>query len=570
MGLTSRLLTDLSQGLLSGERGSTYFELAEAEPMLKNTTSLFVDLTQLLYGIKVSPDKVKSRRVVEHRTASSFLQSNDPMGELQFEEGHIFNMVDTFSMDQVVQVVINRVMTVKRQWKIACNSVGITCPMKTMFLFLDGDSPVAKYSTVKERVASKQSCITNKILRIVSSEPAGGIRPSREEIEKCIASKMARSGLPTEAWDGPTYEGSVKHFLQKRTNQHRVATELAEVLSASHSPLVQDVSLYLVMGRSREMPSGQCVKLCGTYNHPCDTLLGECIPYKEADLLVPFVWTKISPWENQGCIVSRDSDALVTMLALADPKLSLLVKVKEAPSKYTIFKGNVALRAGDHLSRGPHRQLEAMLHLTMGGTDYVETYPRCGPVTILKGLENLEGISPVFANVRFAKWSEVSVSPPVGVRSRDDPVLFRMSRLKQGSHHLSALKELARSREDSFPIRLGNAVYLVLYDCRRDVRPREWYAKQCPARIEKVMTETQRRHFQNDRFVTAFSYAMRRRLFFLSMMSDSRACMENDMEECGKLSAKCGYSSIGIFSYANPMVLTAVNQETEKEDGEQL
>lgn len=555
MGLTGRLLADLSQGLLEGQRRPTHFEIADAEVTLKKTTALFVDLTQLLYAVKVSPELLLGRRVVEHATVRSFLESGDPMGELEIEDRCIRNVVDSFTMDQVIQLAINRVMSAKRQWKVACNSVGITCPLRSVFLLLDGDSPWAKCSTVKKRVASKQSCVTNKLASMLSSEEEGdGIQAAREEVSKNVASKMSRSPVACPH-DPAVYEGSVRSFLQRRANQHRVAAEMAQLLASSQLPLLQETSLYLVMGSSKETPSGRFVKVCGSYKHPCESLLRECFPYKEADLLIPFIWTKISSCETGACVLSKDSDALVSLLAVADPKLSLVAKAKEVPSRSAVLPGSVAIRTVPGLSADPRRQLEAMLHLTMGGTDYVETYPRCGTASILKGLEKMDGVRSMFSNVQFASWSDLGASPPPG-SGADETARFALSTLTgQGSRQLALLKDLVRSREDCFPVRLVNAVYLVRHDRDRDARVREWYAKQCPADVDKAMTLAQRRHFDNEAFTSCFSQAMRRRLFFLSMMSDSRTCMENDMQESPELSAKCGYDFHRDFSYVERMAI---------------
>ena len=553
--MTGRLLADLSQGLLEGQRRPTHFEIADAEETLKNASTLFVDLTQQMHAVQGSLEVKPRRRVVEHATVRSFLESRDPVGELDIQDRCIRNVVDSFTVDDVAGLVINKVTKVKNQWKLACSSVGITCPLRSVFFLLDGDSPWAKGSTVKKRVASRHSGIVNKLVsRLSSEEERGDLQAAREEVSKSLASKMSRSGSASPQ-DAATYEGSVRSFLQRRANQQRVAARMAQSLSSSQWPPLQDISLYLAMGSSRQMPSGRFVKLCGSYKHPCESLLGECIPYKEADLLIPFIWTKISSCETGACVLSKDSDALVSLLAVADPKLSLVTKAKDVPARSSVLPGRVAIRTVPDVSADPRRQLEAMLHLTMGGTDYVETYPRCGTASILKGLEKMDGIRSMFSNVQFATWFEIGASPPPGSGS-DEVVHFPVSSLTgQGSHRLAVLKDLVRSREDCFPVRLVDTVYLVRYDRDRDARVREWYAKQCPADADKTMTQTQRRHFDNEAFASCFSQAMRRRLFFLSMMSDSRTCMENDMQESPELSIKCGYDFHRDFSYVDRMAI---------------
>lgn len=573
MGLRSGFLSDLCKRVVHEKKYAAYIEPANAEETLKNTTSLFIDFTQLLHSIKVSEEDLICRDVEEYKTASSFLNSSSAIGELNFGDGSIKNTVDTFSMDQVVHLVINKIVAVQRQWKTACSSVGITCPLKTVFLLMDGDSPSAKYSTLRKRKHCKQNPIVNRFSQRLAMDGMVAL-PSAEEVEKIVSSKIAMSSEPISV-ECPEYKGSVRFFLQRRKNQHAIATEIATLLSQSQLPLFGDYSMYMIVGKSKEFPMGKCSKLCGSLNHPAIPSFGGDIPYKEADLLVPYIWSKVSTYENCACIISKDSDMLTSMLALADPKLALLVKTNDAPNDYSIFPGNVALRVLNQVTEMPRKQLELMLHITMGGSDYVETYPRCGPMTILRGMENFEHYPSLFPNVQFVKWCDLSVlswreANAIGSHSANDAVCFEVSKLEEGGHQLLMMRRIIRMEEKYFPIRLGNNVYLMEYESLHDRQPREWYAKQCPTNTKKEFTKIQKQKFDNNVFASKFTSSMKRRLFFLSMMSDSRGCLENDMDCEPNLSLKCGYDSTKDFSYVDPMSLTEVSVCQETKDGEQL
>lgn len=573
MGLRSGFLSDLCKRVVHEKKYTSYIEPANAEETLKNTTSLFVDFTQLLHSIKVSEEDLIRRDVEEYETATSLLNSCSAIGELNFGDHGIRNTVDTFSMDQVVHLVINKIVAVQRQWKTACSSVGITCPLKTVFLLMDGDSPSAKYSTLRKRKHCKQNPIVNRLSQRLAMEGMVTF-PSADEVEQIVSSKIAMSSDPNSA-ECPEYRGSVRFFLQRRRNQHAIATEIVKLLSQSQLPLFGDYSMYLIVGKGKAFPTGKCSKLCGTLNHPGIPSLGGDIPYKEADILVPYIWSKVSTYENRACVVSKDSDMLTSMLALADPNLSLLVRANDAPKEYSIFPSNVALRVLNKVAEMPRKQLELMLHITMGGSDYVETYPRCGPMTILRGMENFEHYPPLFPNVQFVKWCDLSVlswreANAIGSHSANDAVCFEVSKLKEGGHQLVLMRRIIHMEEKYFPVRLGSKVYLVEYVSLHDRQPREWYAKQCPANTQKDFTKAQQRKFDNDVFASKFTSSMKRRLFFLSMMSDSRGCLENDMDCEPDLSLKCGYDSTKDFGYVDPMSLTEAPACQETKDGEQL
>ena len=515
----------------------------------------------MFHSITVPKDNSFDRSVVHYQDVHSFLESEDLIGELNFRKDYIENIVDTFTLDQMVHLVINKIMAKKNQWKLACSSVGVTSPLKSIFLLLDGDTPCAKYSTVRTRKYNKKRSVVNKILDLLKCSSENCFT-SRTDVESKILPRMAV--VPTAGDKGETarqYKGSIQHFLQKRQHQHMVANLLTQLLPFSNLPQLEDTTIYLITGNSSGLPYPQCVKLCGTYNHPSISSLKESIPYMEADLLMPYVWSKISSHERQGCILSKDTDTLVTLFALGDAKLKMLQTIPSPPKEFSIFPNYVAFQVADNLKEDPARQLEIMLHLTMGGTDYVEKFPMCGSTTLLNGLSTLEQNIPIFSNVNFVRvcdltpitWREsYSVSSWHGNCNTS----FELSKIGQGSSQHIILKKLIHMKESYFPIRLGNKVYIVNWNSSSDGRPREWYARRCPRKLYQKMTSTQAQKFDRDQFASMFSSSMKRRLFFLSMMSDCRVYLENDMLLSSELAQKCGYNFVDDFSYENPMILT--------------
>ncbi len=522
MGLCSNFALSLYREVLNGESCHP-IEDVDSSLILQETSVLFLDLTQLFF---FPSDLPFEQRTIEYESLRVFLESSDPIGEVFVDEysGVVRNTLDVFSAEMAGSLLARRVENIEKKWRLACDIKGLSPSLTTMFLAVDGDSPVAKTTTRKRRNCnSKVSSIMKKLKSMLVKEESGIV----DETKK-------RFFLWTNIGDGQLM-GSLQRFMFHRENRQVITNSMSTNLKKNPH---MHTTIYVASGRQDFTPRDpglpQIYRVCGDFVHPNYTL-PEDVPYYEADGIIPFLWSHLRGQEKLGCILSRDSDMLLSLLAMADPKLNLLYRMcGEVGQKEEVFDRHVAFCVKSQLANDVRTHMSLLLHLTMGGCDYAESFARCGVKTLLRGTNQLfhKLNDDVFDCVKFARWCDIFDD-----RKNTDMIVFSHESLSQ---ECSTLRALILNNEKMFPVRLGNLVYVIYLDKCSLKQTVSWYKTQCGAKSKAVVTSAQ---------LESFARAMNRRMFFLSFATECRIGLEMEMQWHPSLAIKCGYDYAKDFQY---------------------
>jgi hypothetical protein len=548
MGLYPNVVRKIVDNTLGSEERNM-LDVDNPKEMFESTTCIFADLTEKFY-ISENHGIPMVNVTTQHKTMSSVLSKEDgPIGDLHFEENDmVTNVVEKFSLDQTSHVLMKSILQVKEKWMTACRMNGIEkIPLKTMFLVLDGDAPAAK---TKTREMRSKACgkIINYIEKYCEGVPS--LKRRKRELMAMVQSKME----PISHEDGNqcVYEGSFSRFLKTRRNRNMIVNHLIKIMTDSFNEALDDVTMYLCVG-GHNINSGKnedkiptVIKLCGSYNHPVFNILQEKgIPCLEGDVIIPYIWTLARPYENHCCVLTRDSDFLISLAALNDRKLHWTPTITDAASwrEFILWKNVVSVCVSPYMNLLPvRRRLEILMHLTMAGCDYVEKFSQSGPYTIMLGLkEMLENTDKVFfQNVNFLKYDN------------NEFVVFHVNELTERSIKLKTARDAITANEDVFAVRLDNEVYLIkleAVEAETSLNVLFWYRdyrKKSKANVNLSTTMAKRQSFQE---------AMKRRLYFLSTVTDTRIGLERSIAINPLLAKKCGYDPENNFSYVHCMKL---------------
>jgi len=505
--------------------GNTTLPLKVVDPntVLNNTTVLLVDLTQLLYVGRNAGGRPVTRTYPD---IQSFIESSDPIGDIEVRDGRVENSLNVFSEDTAVDIIVQRILSIPSKWRAYCRKNRVNNNLHSIYLVLDGDSPVAKNETRKLRNAKKD------VFYILKSLQERGMNLSEHE------GRLRQRCYRTVQVDGHTMEGSLRRYLVQRENRSSVIEQSINSLRGIECK--GDVNLLLVNGMEKESPHGRVTQIwgSGSGHNLCHT-----IPYYEADSIIPFIWAKVGSRMERACIISCDSDMMLTLIALGDSRLYLWNSTSlDGIESRGMTRGKVVLSCNLG-GMSPKTHLNLLTHLTMGGCDYAESLPHCGAVRLMKGCEQILGQAEsvdIFPNLRFATLSDIGDEPPHSERAME-VVRLDHSQILESSSAWLRIKELAWKRDDIFPVRLGKYVYLVVLSNGGLGKILETYNRMGRARCFTLLS---------DQVCTRFHWSMKRRMFFLSFVSECRVGLEQGMIHDESIASKCGLS-FGNFLYVN-------------------
>jgi hypothetical protein len=522
MGICPGFALLLRQSLL---RGNTTLPLKVVDPntVLNNTSVLLVDLTQLLYVGRNAGGRPITRTYPD---MESFVESSDPIGDIEVRDGRVENSLNVFSEDTAVDIIVQRILSIPSKWSAYCRKNRVKNNLHTIYIVLDGDSPVAKNETRKLRNAKRD------VYYILKSLQGRGMDLSEHE------GSLRRRCYQTAQVDGHTMEGSLRRYLVQRENRSSVIDLSIDSLRGIECK--GDVNLILVKGMEKESPMGRVTQIWGRGQ---GANLSDTVPYYEADSIIPYIWAKMRSRMERACIISCDSDMMLTLIALGDPSLYLWNSTSlDGIESRGVARGKVVLSCNmDRVS--PKTHLNLLTHLTMGGCDYAESLPHCGAVRLMKGCEQILGHQDsmdLFPNIRFATMSDIGEVEDHHERARE-VVRLDHSQILEHSQTWLRIKQLAWEREDIFPVRLGKYLYLVVLSNGCSGKILEAYNGMGRARCFTLLS---------DQVCNRFHWSMKRRLFFLSFVSESRMGLEQGMVKDECIAAKCGLS-FGNFLYVN-------------------
>ena len=514
MGICPGFAVQLRQSLL---KGHSTFPLRTLDPnrVLEDTTILLVDLTQLLYV-----GKHLGGATITHTypDLQSFAESSDPIGEFAVDRGTIKNTLNIFSQDTASDLILRRILSIRSKWNAHCGTNKVNNNLCSIYIILDGDSPVAKAET--RRLRSSKTDV-HRILRCLGEE---GLDIAKYEARiRHRFYQMARV-------DDHRLMGSLVRYIVKRENRSAVIEQCINNLREMGCK--EQTNLILIKGMEKGNPRGRITQIWGE-DPDLGTRLSHEIPYYEADSIIPYIWAKIKSPADRACIISCDSDMLLTLLALGDPQLYLWSSASlNGIERQSMKHGRVVLSCTlEELS--PKTHLNLLAHLTMGGCDYAESLPQCGAVRLMKGCEQiLTGSADLFPNLRFATLSDIG---DVAQEHESGEVLVRLehAHMEEEMHAWHKVRDVIRYRDDLYPVRLGKYVYLVVLTNRCSAKILGAYNRMNRCRCFALLS---------DKVCNSFEWSMRRRLFFLSFISESRMGLEEGMAHDENIATKCGFS----------------------------
>ena len=532
--------------------------ITDKAKVLKETDTLLFDMTQLFFFSNKIFTSMKNTEVQVYETLEEMLENKEHLviGEIEItKENKIINKVQTFSVDDMVIALGNRIFDYIDNFKFAAKEHSAEDVLKYVFLCLDGDSPHAKTSTRKKRRKNGfKTSLKRKLMGISSSS-------NREDIiNKLLQKTEAETVMPDKL-----FRGSMARFMTKRCNQLLVVQAMSEAIAAHKNPVVEDTSIYVVLGATRMTTKVTVFKLCGRFNHPYgERLMQRSLPpYHEADSLIPLVWSSVKT-TKKGCVISKDSDMLLTLLALADEDLLLLYHMDNFSSLPNIFSNQVAFAVQPSAGIQRVKQVEMLLHLTVGGNDYVESFPKVGSETLMAGLDVMRTHPRhiFFPCISFVQWMEIrhllmtSRMMMTTIEELEKPVCFDVQLLAESTVATEILRSaLEDSSLDLYPIRLGTCVYLLAYDPNLTEETFQWYCKKCPDDFQKIPTAAQRKFMEEEATTmrVGFQKSMKRRLYSLSILTESRAppCWIKLSDP--ELAHKNGYDAERDYEYEDAM-----------------
>lgn len=540
------------------ENNGLPFHCIHPDSVIEDTTTLMIDMTQILYSSCSKNLDAFHFKTIHYSSPLEFLRSNDPVGHIEFDKktGHITNFIEQFTMKTVVSLLIQKIMSLWKKWSFESRARGIDCKLKYIFLVLDGDSPPAKSHTRSKRISRSHITSLTKNFK------------SWMEYNKCMPkdfnslTQNLRVRFYKFEWTmfpNNYLLGSIQRFLQMKDWKRNIIEHLIDSFKSVN---IQNCSAYLAVGNTQDTQIKELTNLMST---ECDEFLPSKIPYKEADVIIPYLWSFVSKHqEGSVCILSNDSDMIVTLFALGDPRMKILTKVG-APRQIgkkgwnfrkrdkMSFMGNMtAFAVSPDIKDIPRqRLLDLLLHLTMGGCDYVESFPKCGPVTILRGIDYFidrhesRWWTPIFHVVKFLKCRDLSkyMKDIFCDEETDDIISIPVDDFALNEQTVKIAKKILYSVPNTFPIRILDKIYVVQLVENDISNAIYWYHCQCKSsrRPKKKLCVS------NESFISS----IRRRLFYLSIMCDTRLDMESVITYSKTFSLRCGYDKDKSFDYIN-------------------
>lgn len=535
MGLKAKLASSI---LYNSFTSNPYLSVSNSSMLLSSTTCLLVDLTQTFYTASTYAVPI-THRVTQKYDSIVPITSKEggPIGDLEIDDkGKVINVVETFTLDEVVHVLMKNILMIKEKWITACKEKFTKPALKTIFLFVDGDSPVAKSETARKR----NSYVRYHKAIGIECDKILSLKKRKKEVMAVVSSKMEPVKYEVNEGGGLLIEGSIRRFLRSKENRSLILNQLVSIMTESVHDSLRDVTIYLCLGHTanKDRKLGPITKLCGDYNHPkFNTLNEKGIPYMEADVGIPYLWTLVRNFEKNACVLTKDSDFLITLLSLADKNIHLLWDVPGPKKKWCNIYDNLVAFSSKEISSIRNR-LDLLLHLTIGGCDYVEDFPKCGTVSIMNGFKMISKNSheTFFPNVNFF------VAP-----GTDDIHVFDINEVTDDtSTKVQMTKNLVYSNEELFCIRLGDLVYLIGLNDEENEKPLRWYTNRC-GKSTKSAKEGK---------VKQFAHSMKRRLYFLTMITETRLTLERDIDQNYCLARKCGYISNDSYKFENKITRT--------------
>lgn len=512
MGLYPRLASTITEEVARG-KSSLPLRLVPSDTVFQETSIMFVDLTQYLFISANMKMTGLYRKRICYDSWKEFLDSDDPIGEVQYQEGtgEVTNVIDVFDAELPGTLLSRKIEALESEWRNGCETRGVDCNLRTIILAIDGDSPPAKMTTRKKRIQQSPASATVKRIRGWCNDPVVD--------ETRLQCRMFAS---CEDSDGRTV-ASLQRFLCHRRNRDVIVEQMISILRKNTHI---NTTLYVARGRGYQEQDVQLVRVSGIYMHLSQ--LPESIPYFEADSIIPYLWSYVKNQESGAIAVTRDSDMLVTLLSMDDPKFRLLTRMPRSSltDEMFLFESKVAVSSDQQKRVSTDVHLDILLHLTIGGSDYVENFPRLGVVGIMRGIGSILG-----GHVRVPRCIR-------RVRS-GDLVSFEHDSIQIGGVEWHRLRNVLDSDDSLFPIRVRDKVILVRLDESLAKDSVAWYKSHCKSERKSV----------TDKEVQTFVMAMRRRLFFLSMMTECRVGMELDMCWQKDIAVKCGYDYTNDFAY---------------------
>ena len=505
-------------------------EVMDAQDVLSNTTVMLVDLTQFLY---ISTNQQWERETRAYPNLQTFINSSDPIGNLEVTSNGVQNTLEIFMEEDAADCIVKRILALESKWKRNCSANGIASKLKSIYLVVDGDSPVAKNETrTKRNQSSHVSCAMRKLQTICKME---GIDISDDELR--IRSRFY--GL--EKRGDRHLCASMQRYLVQRKKRNSIIEHIMECLGKVPS---HGTDLFVVHGKEDGIESRGIKQVWGqggVANLPVS------IPYYEADSIIPFLWSQLDDGFGRGCIVSNDSDMMVTLLAVACPRLCLLSNARVPHnSRHRVIDGKVAVAVRSSSIADPRKHLDLLIHLTMGGSDFVEGLPWCGAAALLKGGEAILSRKlheHHFPNVKLLTWQDVEQQPPHENLAQSDIMRLDHRRSSDDNHIWESMVNLVCQNNGIFPVRMGMFVYLVRLTKQNMDPIYEAYRRWSRGQSFKFVTQ----NFEN-----CFDWSMKRRLFFLSFVTETRMGLESIMLEREDIAEKCGMS-FGDYMYISKM-----------------
>ena len=547
---------------VKSEKNDLPFQCVHPDVIIEDTTTLMIDMTQMLYSSCNSNLEAFRYKTVSHSTPMEFLCSGEPVGHIDFDKrtGRIQNSIEQFTIRDVVSLLTHRIRFLWKKWSFESRARGMDCKLRNIFLVLDGDSPAAKAHTKSKRLS--RSTFTTLVKNMKSWMENNHCLPKNiHPLVQNLRTRFYRFEWKNVLSDNYLF-GSIQRLLQSKDWKECIMEGMIE--SFKKIEPFPNCSVYLASGNKEHMKMPQIIKLSGNDTDD-DSFLPDTIPYKEADVIIPYLWHFISKNQNGGlCIMSNDSDMIVTIFALGDERMRILTKVGSSMSRRREKKScfftrkdkmclmrNMSAFAVSEKVRGisPRRMLEFLIHLTMGGSDYVEGFPKCGPVTILRGMEHFLDMSqsdlwtPIFGNlVKFLRYKDLTENE-VFTRP-EDVVSICVDEFAHNKDAAYIFKDVLKFIPDTFPIRIHDKIYIVQLRQDEDVSfALAWYHSQCNfSRIAKKKKQPLK--------PSSFISSMRRRLYYLSIICDTRLDMESIIND--KIVAlRCGYDRDKSYGYVD-------------------
>lgn len=476
-------------------RHITWIQPVTPKQVFSTTNTLLIDAIQMFYESLDTID-ISKEEIIKYSSMKELIDSGDDIGDLtkNRKTGAITNRVYTFSLDEIVIAIGKNLFTLVDNWKEAAARYDAEDRIEHVFLCMDGT----------------------------------GVSPKHRRRKKNSLISDVREVVP-----GSMYRGSLERFMRRRKHQLEVLDSLTTLMQQSSNITSHVPSFYLVTGtlQDKEKKYDLCFKIGGKYTHPhFRNLKSQHISYLEADSIIPMVWSTIQDGKNRACVITKDSDMIITLLALADPRLLLASEVTGTCDIDFLetLDNTVVFRAGEAVSMQKQHQLEMLLHLTMGGNDYVEAFPTIDSEAILCGIDVMRQHQPrrrFFSCVSFITWNEVKAVLDANNVERDDYsrcAKFHYTDLMENGIHRLVLTSITLNCQYIYPIRLSRYIYLVAYDPEDTTDCYDWYAKRCSEHSNQTASSFEQKLLENVSMREAFKESMKRRFYSLSLVTDTR------------------------------------------------